>query len=38
MLNLSDNVNILDLLKGGMSLAKIGWCYGKMNQASTAQW
>jgi hypothetical protein len=22
-------VKVLDLLKGGMSLAQVGWCYGK---------
>jgi hypothetical protein len=26
-------VKILDLLKSSMSLAEVGWCFGKMNQA-----
>jgi hypothetical protein len=29
--NLSDTVKILDLLKGGMSLVKVGWWWEKMN-------
>jgi hypothetical protein len=34
MLHLSDNVHILDLLKGSMSLAEVGWHYRKMNKHS----
>jgi hypothetical protein len=33
VLNLSDKVKILDLLKSSMFLAEVGWCFGKMNQA-----
>jgi hypothetical protein len=29
VLNLSDKVKILDLLKGGMPLAEVGWCHKK---------
>jgi hypothetical protein len=29
VLNLNDEVKILHLLKGGMSLAEVQWCYGK---------
>jgi hypothetical protein len=29
VLNLNDRVNILDLLKGNMSLMEVGWHYGK---------
>jgi hypothetical protein len=33
-LNLSNKVNILDFLRGGMSLVEVGWPYGK-NESST---
>jgi hypothetical protein len=36
-LNFSDNVNILDLWKGNMSLAEVGQHYGKTNQAPAVQ-
>jgi hypothetical protein len=35
MLILSDRVNTVDLLKGGMPLAEVGGTMGKMSQAST---
>jgi hypothetical protein len=28
-LNFSDEVKILNLLKGSMALVEVGWCYGK---------
>jgi hypothetical protein len=36
MLNVSDRVNILGLLKGGMSV-EVGQCYGKINQIKHLQ-
>jgi hypothetical protein len=33
VLNLSDKVKILDLLKGSTALAKVGWHCGVINQA-----
>jgi hypothetical protein len=35
MLILSERVNTVDLLKGGMPLAEVGGTMGKMSQAST---
>jgi hypothetical protein len=29
VLDLSDKVKILDMLKGSMSLVEAGWCYGE---------
>jgi hypothetical protein len=29
VLNLSDQVKICNSLKGSLSLAEVGWCYGK---------
>jgi hypothetical protein len=37
VLHLIDKAKILGLLKGNMSLADVGWWYGKVNQASMVQ-
>jgi hypothetical protein len=37
VLNLSDKIKTLDLLKGGRSLVEVGGIVGKTNQASTVR-
>jgi hypothetical protein len=38
VLNSSNKVKILDLIKGSMFLQNLGYVMGKMNQASTVQY
>jgi hypothetical protein len=38
MLNLSDKVKTIDLLKGGMNLVEVVWCYGKNESIIHSIW